>query len=276
VAQARGAERLLVSPAKTASAGAALALAVAALLLPGCGSGSSDPQDTAATSTGAAAQGDSPGSQGPSGSTGSQEQGKGGSEGKGDSASTAGQPSGGGKHGPRIAQPKGPREKTPTAAEAANATVADMVLQSPAITASAEGPGRLPATYTCDGADSWPELHWGAVPPGTAELILYAMNLQPVEGRLFVDWALAGIDPALSEIGAGRLPAGTVVGTNSFGKQGYSICPPAGSGEVYVFALYALPTALSPKQGFDPRELRERILAVSGNVGLLPTTYSRG
>jgi hypothetical protein len=100
------------------------------------------------------------------------------------------------------------------------------------------------------------------------------MNIAPVAGKLFVDWAVAGIDPALTGIEAGKLPKGSIVGTNSLGKQGYEICPEGA--ETYIFALYALPTALSPKPGFDARDLRQRILEVSGNVGLFPVAYARG
>jgi phosphatidylethanolamine-binding protein (PEBP) family uncharacterized protein len=151
-----------------------------------------------------------------------------------------------------------------------------MSLESPAIVASAEGPGAIPATYPCDGKDSWPELHWSGVPAGTAELALFAMNVQPVEEKLFVDWAVAGLDPGLEGIEAGRLPKGAVVGTNGFGKAGYSICPPQGSGEIYMFAVYALPQRLSPQKGFDARELRAQVLGASGNVGLLAAAYARG
>jgi hypothetical protein len=150
-----------------------------------------------------------------------------------------------------------------------------MTLQSPAITASGGQPGAIPATYTCDGKGSWPAFSWGGVPPGTAELALYAMSIAPVEGHLFIDWAVAGLDPGLQSLQAGRLPKGAVVGTNSFGKRGYEICP-SGAGETYIFALFALPHSLSPRPGFDPRALRERILEASGNVGLLPATYARG
>lgn len=179
------------------------------------------------------------------------------------------------KHGPRITAPKGPKEQAPSPEQVANATLADMSLQSPAIVAAAGHPGSLAATYTCDGENSWPELQWGGVPRGTAELILYAMSVQPVEEQLFVDWAVAGLDPGLEGIQAGELPKGAVVGTNGFGKRGYSICP-SGAGEIYMFAIYALPQSLSPPKGFDARELRKEVLAVSGNVGLLPAVYSRG
>ena len=150
-----------------------------------------------------------------------------------------------------------------------------MSLQSPAIVAAAGHPGSLAATYTCDGKNSWPKLQWAGVPDGTAELILYAMSVQPVDEQLFVDWAVAGLDPGLEGIEAGKLPKGAVEGTNGFGKRGYSLCP-AGAGEIYMFAIYALPQELSPPKGFDARELRHEILAVSGNVGLLPAVYARG
>ncbi len=279
MAQRTGAERFLASPAKTASAGGSLALAVAVLLLPGCGGGSADPENSTTADT-AGAAGAQSGASSPTGSreaskTGAAKAkagGKGGSSGGESPAGGSGQ-----KHGPPIAAPpKGGREQAPTPAESANATVADIALESPAIPTSAGSAGSLPSTYTCDGKDIWPALRWSGVPAGSAELILYAMNAQPVAGRLFIDWALAGLDPGLGGIEAGRLPKGAVVATNSFGKLGYSICPPAGSGETYIFALFALPRALSPQKGFDPRVLREEILAISGDVGLLPAVYARG
>jgi phosphatidylethanolamine-binding protein (PEBP) family uncharacterized protein len=101
------------------------------------------------------------------------------------------------------------------------------------------------------------------------------MNAAPVGGKLFFDWALAGVDPAPGIINSAKLPKGAVVGQNSFGKAGYSICPPQGGAETYVFALYAVPGALSPKPGFDPAGLRQRVQAVSRRVGLLAATYAR-
>jgi phosphatidylethanolamine-binding protein (PEBP) family uncharacterized protein len=157
----------------------------------------------------------------------------------------------------------------------AHATIADVKLRSPAIVASGGNLGHLASTYTCDGKGIWPALEWEGVPDGTAELVLFVMNLQPVEGKIFFDWAVGGLDPKLSEIQAGSLPSGAVVGANSFGKRGYEICPP-GSGEAYMFALYALPHSLSPKKGFDPAQARDEILAEAGNVGLLPALYARG
>jgi phosphatidylethanolamine-binding protein (PEBP) family uncharacterized protein len=279
VASRTGDKRLVAPPANGASAGLCLALALAGLLLGGCGGGSSDPESNAPTASSTQVEESS----GASGSAESRRPSKAEAESK--QRTPASQHSAAQqspellsaqaqKHGPRIAEPKGPREQAPTPAEVAKLTVADMSLISPSLPTGAGGPAPLSAAYTCDGKDEWPTLGWSGVPAGTAELILYAMNVQPVAGKLVVDWAVAGIDPALTGIEAGKLPKGAVVGTNSFSKRGYEICP-EGS-EIYLFAIYALPRALSPEPGFDARELRKEILDVSGNVGLFPAAYARG
>lgn len=261
------------------SARLSLALVLAGILLSGCGSGSIDPESTTGTEGVAQAEVRSAAS-GPPAPGGSSQEGSGPSRspsaGEGAAEPSSEEQAAGRrqKHGPSIAQPKGPREQAPTPAEIADLTVADMSLSSPSLPAGASGVAPLPAVYTCDGKSEWPALAWNGVPAGTAELILYAMNIQPVAGKLFVDWAVAGLDPGLTEIEAGKLPKGAVVGTNSFGQRGYEICPEGG--EIFLFAVYALPRALSPQPGFDGRELRQQVLDVSGNVGLLSIAYTRG
>ena len=66
-----------------------------------------------------------------------------------------------------------------------------------------------------------------------------------------------------------------MVGKNSFGKVGYSVCPPEGTDETYVFALYVVPQRLSPKPGFDPASLREAVQGLSRKAGLLAASYAR-
>jgi phosphatidylethanolamine-binding protein (PEBP) family uncharacterized protein len=149
-----------------------------------------------------------------------------------------------------------------------------MTLQSPSSQSSSAGPQALPAEYTCDGKNTSPALRWQGTPQGTAELALFAMNTQPVEGKLFFDWAVAGLSPELEEIEAGKLPKDAVVGRNSFGKTSYEICPEGG--ETYMFTLFALPKKLSPGQGFDPIALRKAVAGISGNAGLLALSYARG
>jgi phosphatidylethanolamine-binding protein (PEBP) family uncharacterized protein len=248
---------------------------VAALALTSCG-GSSQEGSTGSASTGKSAPAAHPGgaASGAGGASAKAHSTKAQADKAASAAGADASAQAGQKHGSPVAKPKGPPEQAPTPEQVAEATVADMSLESPTILSTGTGPGTLPATYTCDGKGSWPALRWAGVPAGTAELVLFAMNLQPVGGKLFVDWAVAGLEPSLEGIEAGKLPQGAILGTNGFGKRGYEICP-SGSGEIYMFAVYALPRRLSPPKGFDARELRKEVLGVSGNVGLLPALYTR-
>jgi len=171
------------------------------------------------------------------------------------------------KQGAPIAAPEGPREPEPTPKQLEEATVASMELQSPVLLPGPESVSALPAPYTCKGKDTWPPLKWSGIPAGTQELALLVLNIEPVNEALFFDWAITGLDPKLKGLESGQLPKGTIVGRNSFGKVGYSICPP--SHETVIFALYALPQSIPAAKGFDPTALRKQILGVSGNSGLL-------
>jgi phosphatidylethanolamine-binding protein (PEBP) family uncharacterized protein len=96
---------------------------------------------------------------------------------------------------------------------------------------------------------------------------------KPVQGGLFFGWSMAGIDPKSTGIKAGELPKGAIKGINSYSNPAYQICP-EGHGESYIFALYALPKKLSPPVDFEPYELRQKVLDVSKDVGLLRLTYT--
>jgi phosphatidylethanolamine-binding protein (PEBP) family uncharacterized protein len=276
MAQGTANKRFLAPRPSTASARAILALAgIAALSLSGCGSGGGeDSGSTKADATGAKTTAQPAGGGDASTPSASAKAGKAdGSQSSPSAAAaapTAAAASGAGKQGPHIKAPKGEPERAATPAELQEATVADISLWS----SSMGGSEALPSTYTCDGKNSWPQLRWSGVPAGTKELALLTMSVQPVEGKLVYDWAIAGLDPSLEEIEAGKLPRGAITATNSFGHRDYEICPQ--EAETYVFALFALPKALSPAQGFDPSAFREQVLAVSGNVGLLAASYARG
>jgi phosphatidylethanolamine-binding protein (PEBP) family uncharacterized protein len=268
----KGADGLIAPSAKAASARIALALAAAALLaVSGCGGGDDPETETAtgsaSTPSSAATRTAKPSE---SSSTGS------GEAAKRTSASGEGGSGSAGKQAPPIAVPEGAPEAGITPEQRENAKLASIALQSPAaLPPPSGGPALLPAKYTCDGKDSWPELSWQGVPSGTEELVLFAMGLAPVKEKLFFAWALAGIDPELAGIEAARLPKGAVQGQNSYGQRGYSICPAPGQAETYFFALYALPERLSAQPGFDPRALRERVQESSRNVGILAVNYQR-
>jgi phosphatidylethanolamine-binding protein (PEBP) family uncharacterized protein len=272
MAQGTGDKRFLTKSARTASARALLALAVAVLLLSGCGGDSSDTSSSDTSSAATATNGATGEAAADTGTTAPAAKD---ATGAGGADTSSGQPSAGGRHGPPVPQPTGTEAPKITPKQRREATVADMILESPSGQPSSGGPEALPALYTCDGKNLSPALRWQGVPQGTAELALFAMNLRPVDGKLFFDWAVAGLSPELEEIEAGKLPGGAVVGRNSFGKAAYGICP-EGEDENYVFTLFALPEKLSPSQGFDPLDLRKAVLNASGNVGLLALSYARG
>jgi phosphatidylethanolamine-binding protein (PEBP) family uncharacterized protein len=271
--QGTGDERLLVLCVRSASTWVIPALALVVVAgLAGCGGGSSDATSVSGPVT---AGGEASGSAKFNGAEKSIPTSKAGDASEENRPANDAGP-GAGRQGVKIVPPQGPREQSPTPKEIAQATVASMTLASPSLPTGTGGVAPLSSAYTCDGKDSWPALSWQGVPPGAAELALFAMNVQPVEGKLFFDWAVAGIDPALTGIEASSLPQGVVVGGNSLGKRGYSICPSPGSQETYMFALYALPKRLSPERGFDPSAFRQQVLAISGNAGFLPVSYGRG
>jgi phosphatidylethanolamine-binding protein (PEBP) family uncharacterized protein len=276
----------MTKSAVTASARISLALALAALALAGCGGGSSGDSSSASSSSTASGAASTPSPQSDASAAGS-----GGTSGGADSrtpsakdvtgggsspAGSGGQQSpSGAKQGSSVPQPVGAPEPGITPEQRREATVASITLQSPSSQASGGGPPALSAEYTCDGKNTSPALSWQGVPEGTAELVLFTMNTQPVAGKLFFDWAVAGLSPDLEEIAAGKLPKGAVVGRNSFGKNGYEICP-EGSAESYVFLLFALPKKLSPDQGFEPLALRKSVSEISSNAGLMALSYTRG
>jgi phosphatidylethanolamine-binding protein (PEBP) family uncharacterized protein len=256
--------------AKTTSAGIIPALVVAAaLLLGGCGGGGEDSGTTSSTSAASSPQATAKQAgqkhrASESGSTSAKTaQGQGG-PGK---EANASKPDSAKQSAPIAAAPEGPREPEPTPKQVQEATVASMSLSSPVLSPGPESVSALPATYTCKGKDTWPELEWSGVPAGTKELALLVLNIEPVDEALFFDWAITGLDPSLKGLASGQLPKGTIVGRNSFNKIGYSICPPGP--ETIIFALYALPQSIPAAKGFDPMALRKQILEVSGNSGLL-------
>jgi phosphatidylethanolamine-binding protein (PEBP) family uncharacterized protein len=148
---------------------------------------------------------------------------------------------------------------------------ADVEISSPAV----RDEGSLPAQYTCDGQDTALPLRWKGIPPGTAELALYILKVNPVNGKLFFDWAVTGLKPTTRGITAGKLPAGAVVGASSNGQTSYYLCPPKGPAEKYLAVLFALPHKLSAKAGFDATTQRLEAVRHANYEGFLFFTYHR-
>jgi phosphatidylethanolamine-binding protein (PEBP) family uncharacterized protein len=142
----------------------------------------------------------------------------------------------------------------------------------------------LPALYTCDGKDVPPPLEWGAVPSGTRELALLIIGLTPAlvsnSYSLSIEWAVAGIDPGLHRLPAGKLPAGAHLGSTTAGKTSYVICPKRGKQELYQFTIYAVPPTVRIPPEFTGLAILAEIGAETGAArasarGSFEATYKR-
>jgi Raf kinase inhibitor-like YbhB/YbcL family protein len=149
---------------------------------------------------------------------------------------------------------------------------------SMAVSSSAfEDNGTIPAQYTCDGADTSPPLQWQHLPAHTAELVLFAIDDSSEDTEGGIRWVVAGIDPSLSGIAAGSLPAGAIVGLNSAGKATYGgICPPHGKTASVEFVLWALSKKIPLSSGFSPTVAEREYSKSELASAVTYTTYTRG
>jgi len=134
--------------------------------------------------------------------------------------------------------------------------VPSLVVTSPAFP---DG-GKIPVNHTCDGADLPPPLAWGEVPAGTAALAIVVTDTD-ASGGGFIHWVVYHIPPRTRNIPAGGtaqpvLPAGSLEGTNDFGRAGYGgPCPPGGRPHHYHFTVYALDSPVNLTGARDGRAL---------------------
>ena len=110
----------------------------------------------------------------------------------------------------------------------------------------------IPRKHTCDGADTSPPLAWSGVPAGTKSLALIVDDPDAPDPRaprrVYVHWVLYNVPPGAAGLAEAvrlaQLPAGTLEGTNDWGRTGYGgPCPPIGRHR-YFHKLYALDALL--------------------------------
>jgi phosphatidylethanolamine-binding protein (PEBP) family uncharacterized protein len=129
--------------------------------------------------------------------------------------------------------------------------------------------------YTCYGADSPPPLKWRNVPRGTVELDVFVIYADHNENPLTA-WAVAGLSPHVTHLSGDAVPAGAIVGRNSAGRIGYTVCPLKQRTEPYVIAVYALAHRIPVEPGFDGEKLRERVVHEATSEGLREMLYAGG
>ena len=242
-----------MAPGRIHLGGLAAAAAVLALVVAGCGGGSSSASGTASSTAASTAS-----------STSAPSEAGGGASAESKPAGETGDNKP--KH-PPISAPKGPPETGPTKAQRARVPIANIKVSVP---------GGLAVVNTCKGKNVSPKISWGTAPSDATELAVFGMNLQPVNGKLHFDWAMAGIDPSLEGLKEGEVPKGASLGRNSEGQNKYSLCPTSSKPEIYVFAVYAITKSLSPKQGFEPLAFRKEATRASEENGIVAVTYAAG
>jgi Raf kinase inhibitor-like YbhB/YbcL family protein len=125
--------------------------------------------------------------------------------------------------------------------------------------------GQVDADYTCDGGNLSPPLSWIGVPDDAVELAVSLVDESVLNnGRPFVHWAVAGIDPASGRLDTGAVPPGAVVALNFFGDVGYGgPCPPLGEEHSYRLTLYALGQQAEVTEGTPAAEFLDVIDAIA-------------
>ena len=137
--------------------------------------------------------------------------------------------------------------------------------------------GDIPKKFTCEGADSSPELSWTDPPSSTRSLALIADDPDAPSGT-FTHWVLFNLPPETRSVAAGvnkidELPNGARQGRNGFRKIGYGgPCPPPGKPHRYFFKLYALDSKLDLKPGATKEELER---AMEGHILAKPETMGK-
>ena len=135
--------------------------------------------------------------------------------------------------------------------------------------------GTIPALHSYHGGNISPPLAISDVPAGTASLALICDDPDAPRGT-WVHWVVWNLDPKTTKIPQGSLPAGAMVGKNSWGKTGWGgPAPPSGTHR-YVFKIYALKEPVTLKPGADAKALeaamKGKVVAEAKLIGL----YSAG
>ncbi len=92
----------------------------------------------------------------------------------------------------------------------------------------------------------------------------------------WIHWIVANIPPDTVQLLAGKVPAGAVVGTNSWGAARYDGPQPPSGTHRYVIRVYALDALLALEPGFTQGQLADamkgRVLAQAQLQGTFTST----
>ena len=140
---------------------------------------------------------------------------------------------------------------------------------------------KIPSKYTCDGANVSPQLHWNEQLPEVKSLVI-VVDDPDAPGGDFVHWVIYNLPANMTELHedvtpSRNIPDEVMLGTNSFGRIGYSgPCPPKGKPHRYFFRIYALNTILHHLESGATKQ--QLLKAMEGHIiseGYLMGRYER-
>jgi phosphatidylethanolamine-binding protein (PEBP) family uncharacterized protein len=151
------------------------------------------------------------------------------------------------------------RPLPPTSAPAQQVSDSGLALTSPDF----DPGGPAPVDATCAGDNVHPALRWDGTPADAVELAITLSDQTDPSVPVLV-WLAAGIDPGVTSLAAGELPAGAVETTNDYGITGWGgpCLEDLGSGPRQLqFRIHALGTPSELTPGFPGNEAWDRVEA---------------
>ncbi len=165
--------------------------------------------------------------------------------------------------------------KPPTADQTESIAVATTIAESVApvqeFTIAApwiEG-SEIDPLFTCEGSKLSPSFDIAGLPEGT---VTWGLSIVDQTAGNAVHWVAANIDPAMSSVEAGVVPAGAVQSLNRVNKVGYAApCPKVGEPHTYILTVYAVSQQLEVTDGMDSETMLTSLEA--GSLGIVATTF---
>jgi Raf kinase inhibitor-like YbhB/YbcL family protein len=166
--------------------------------------------------------------------------------------------------------------KPPTADQTETIAIATTIAESVApvqeftIAAPWEEGGPIDAQFTCDGSKLSPSFDIAGLPEGT---VTWGLSIVDQTASDAVHWVASNIDPTITHVDAGVVPAGAVQSLNRVNKVGYaSPCPKAGEPHTFVLTVYAVSQQLEVTDGMDGETMLTSLEA--GSLGITSITFT--
>lgn len=131
--------------------------------------------------------------------------------------------------------------------------------------------------YTCDGSNAAPPISWTGIPEGTQELAIALVDETDLtNGRPFINWVMAGIDPAVAGIDENEVPPGAVQGLNFFGDIGYTgPCPDPGWSSDFTLSVFAVEQQLEFADGTPAAQMLDLMESLALAIAEIPGSATR-